>query len=90
MTIPHITAPACVPFLDQFRQIVISDKKLYVLRLLTGGHSLPQSILGRPSDSEWWHEPEPELVDASLMQYKMRTLARPRGRGAHSFELVRL
>ena len=29
MTIPHITAPACVPFLDQFRQIVISDKKLY-------------------------------------------------------------
>ena len=29
MTVPHISAPACAPFLDQFRQVVTSDKKFY-------------------------------------------------------------
>ena len=46
-----------------------------VLRLLTGGHPLPQSILGEPTDGEWWFDAEPELQSASLMSYKMRTFS---------------
>ena len=29
VTIPSLAAPACAPFFDQFRQIVLSDRKLY-------------------------------------------------------------
>ena len=50
-----------------------------VLRLLTGGFPLPTSILGQPSDAEWWRmgrDANPEKVsDDSLMNHTMRTFA---------------
>ena len=48
-----------------------------ILRLLTGGHPLPQSILGKPADAEWWVEVTPELTDTSLMNYQMRDFRAP-------------
>lgn len=45
-----------------------------VLRLLTGGYPLPTSIIGRPSEAEWWRNEEKDHVaDGSLMRYTMRT-----------------
>jgi hypothetical protein len=45
-----------------------------ILRLLTGGHQLPESITGKPADGEWWHESMAELGSSdSLMNYKMRS-----------------
>ena len=46
VTIPSILAPACLPFLDQFRQVLLSDKKHYrdpLIRLCTL-HSLELTL----------------------------------------------
>ena len=44
-----------------------------VLRLLCGGAPLPSTIIGEPSNYEWWHERSSAAYEGSLLQHTMRS-----------------
>ncbi|KAL1500108.1 hypothetical protein AB1Y20_012781 [Prymnesium parvum] len=55
-----------------------------VLRLLCGGAPLPHSIIGQPTEVEWWHEKGSSSYEGSLLQHTMRTQENQGGvQGSH-------
>ena len=60
-----------------------------VLRLLTGGVALPRTIVGEPTELEWWHDRAVAPFEGSLLASKMRTFEGMGGVQKHDNEILR-